>query len=253
MVFLALLVPLYAGDSFIQVRNSVFSDRQLFWPELRGKGRDQLRAVEGAAPVRIGVMPVRMREYKESLPCDSCHRLSANGMEFFLENYLKDKLQHRFPPYSIELIAPHSPFLRSEPDLLSSLDSLDLPLDRWFADSGQEVIYRPRDRFTRAVDRKRLDGLGGVLGKTHLLLPLNLRMAVTPQASNTHQGGLEWEFALVLWNVAEGVPEWALLFREKTGSMNLDESLAGRLDKALGRAWDRMPGELTALWKAEPR
>lgn len=198
-------------------------------------------------------MPVHIREYRESLPCDSCHRLSANGMEFFLENYLKDKLQHRFPSHAIELIAPHSPYLQSSPDLLVSLDSLNLPFAQWFPDSGQEVIYRPRDRFTRTEDRRRLDALGGNLGKTHLLLPVNLRVKVTPQASHSHQGGLDWEFSLLFWNVAEGVPEWAMQFRDKTASMNLDESLAGRLDKALGKAWDRMPGDLKSLWKAEPR
>lgn len=277
-IFLVLFcaAPVFAETSFLKISKAVFSDRQLFWPGLEGGeegsgktkpiipkpsgakaslGPDNGEAKYGGdrAEVRIGILPIRIGEFRESLPCDSCHRLSANGMEFFLENYLKDRLQARFPDLPVELVAPHQPLLQSKVDLLAYLDSLDLPWDRWFGDSEQEVIYRPRDRFTQANARKRMDRLGGMLGSSHLLLPANLKVSTTPRSSITHVGGLEWSFDLVFWNVAQGSPEWAIRYSEKVAHMDLDESLAGRLDQGLGKAWDGLPGKLTALWKAEPR
>jgi hypothetical protein len=260
------LLPLHAAS--VQIRKAVFSDQQLFWPELAGKGKPPAGKPSAPTParankvspkalgtpfVRLGVLPIRIRDYSESLPCDSCHRLSANGMEFFLENYLKDRMEARFPGNKVELIAPNLPLVEKKLDLLAYLDSLQLPWDKWLADSGQEVVYRPRDRFTRAADRKRLDKLGGLLGMTHLLLPSRVQVHVTPKSSVTHSGGLAWTFSLVLWNVAEGSPEWALQYTEDDPSMDLDESLEGRLDTHLAPAWNGLPAELTALWGAEPR
>jgi hypothetical protein len=268
-----------AQFSSLQIRKAVFSDCQLFWPELIGKaggacetggageadrmGRatrsKPLRPAKSgteanpAAPVRIAVLPVQIRDYQESLPCDSCHRLSANGMEFFLENYFKDRLHDRFPKQTVELISPNLPLLEPRLNLMAYLDSIELPWDRWLADSGQEVIYRPHDRFTKPAARKRLDKLGGMLGASHLFLPARVHVKVTPRSSGTHEGGLEWSFVLVFWNVASGSPEWALQYSERSAFMNLDESLEGRLDKGLGQAWDGLPSELTALWSSEPR
>src|SRR5690606_7868082 len=177
-IFLILLcaAPVFAQPSHLKVSKAVFSDRQLFWPGL--KGGEEARA---RAEARIGILPIRIKEFRESLPCDSCHRLSADGMEFFLENYLKDNLAARFPRFPVELVAPHQPLLETKLDLLAYLDSLELPWDKWFGDSDQEVIYRPRDRFTQSGTRKRLDKLGGMLGATHLLLPANLRVRTTPR------------------------------------------------------------------------
>ena len=42
-------------------------------------------------------------------------------------------------------------------------------------------------------------------------------------------------------------------YRSREMGMNLDESLEGRLDKALGGTWDELPRGLAALWEAEPR
>jgi hypothetical protein len=249
----------------VEIRKAVFSDHQLFWPDLAGradptgrphptrKAKPGVDASAKPAPVHIAVLPVRITDYRESIPCDSCHRLSANGMEFFLENYFKDRLHDRFPQHTVELVSPNQPLVETRLNLLAYLDSLQLPWDRWLADSGQEVVYRPRDRYTPAAARHRLDKLGGMLGATHLLLPAKVRIRVTPQASNTHQGGLEWTFVLALWNVADGRPEWALRYSERAIDMDLDKSLEGNLDKGLGAAWDRLPAELSALWVAEPR
>lgn len=242
-----------AEDFTYQVRQAVFSNQQFFWPGLAGKESAP------APSVRLGVLPLRIVDYRESVPCDSCHRLSANGMEFYLENYLKDKLAGRFPKAQVELIAPHFDLLQNRKmDLLAYLDSLDLPWSRWFDDSAAQaepeaVIYRPKDRMTPAATRKRLDRLGGILNQNYLLLPTKVDIRIKPLMSNTHTGGFEWKFGLVFWNVAQGRPEWALRYAGKASLMDLDKSLDAHLDKALGAAWDGLPGELTALRNAEPR
>ncbi|MEO6096815.1 MAG: hypothetical protein ABIW76_14505 [Fibrobacteria bacterium] len=258
------------SQSVFTVRKAVFSDRQLFWPQLEGQGRpafprsqsarvpqagSEPRAAgvrETSSAARIAVLPVTLKDFHESLPCDSCHRLSANGMEFFLENYLKDRLQARFPGFGVDLIAPNHPLLETRLPLIAYLDSLDFPWSQWFPDSSESLIYRPRDRFMKPATRKRLDRLGGMLGASHLLLPCRMYVKATPKSSITHQGGLDWGFSLVFWNVAAGSPEWAIRFSDQEGNMNLDEALDGRMDKSLGNAWDGLPAELGSLWAAEP-
>jgi hypothetical protein len=249
--------------STVSLQLAVFSSRQTFWPELAGKGpagskaSKPKRAKEDAKTkpaLHLGVLPIRITDYRETLPCDSCHRLSANGMEFFLENYLADRLQGRFPKLSVDLVAPHLALLQSgNIDLPAYEDSLQFPWDAWFDGYDQPLIYRPHDRMTSPATRSRLDRLGGQMGMTHLLIPARVHVLVTPEASNTHKGGLEWGFFLVFWNVGEGRPEWALAFSEKVPDMDLDQSLEASLDRALPAAWDRLPADLTALWKAEPR
>ncbi len=106
----------FSDPAGAQVDMAVFSDRQSFWPGLAGPSKAATKAASKAQPaakVNLAVLPVTLKEYKESLPCDSCHRLSANGMEFFLENWLKDRLHDRFPAWSVELIAPSQPLLAS--------------------------------------------------------------------------------------------------------------------------------------------
>ena len=97
-----------------------------------------------------------------------------------------------------------------------------------------------------------MDGLGGLLGATHLLFPCKVWLRMVTKASNLHTGHLEWGLHLLLWNVAEGRPEWAMVFSEKARNVDLDAPLDPRLDRAVVAAWDRMPAALTALWKAEP-
>lgn len=253
LILAALLAPsAFCDPAMAQVDMAVFSDRQSFWPGLAGRA-PAVPKTGGGEAVRLGVLPVTLKDYKESLPCDSCHRLSANGMEFFLENWLKDRLHARFPAWTVELIAPSHPLLEGKMDLLAYQDSLVFPWNRWFPDPAESLIYRPRDRYTPESTRKRMDRLGGLLGASHLVLPCRMRVSVTPKSSITHEGGLEWGFSLVLWNVAAGAPEWALNYRSHETGMNLDESLEGRLDKAVGGAWDGLPGGLAAVWAAEPR
>ena len=53
-------------------------------------------------------------------------------------------------------------------DLIGFQDSLAFPWDRWFPDSAERLVYRPKDRYTAEATRKRMDRLGGLLGATHL-------------------------------------------------------------------------------------
>jgi hypothetical protein len=256
-------------ESIPEVRHAIFSPRQLFWPQLaqspppaaRPKTNQAKRGRTAAslpggqvAPARIGVLPITVRDYKESLECDSCHRLSPNGMEFFLENYFKDRLHTRFPDAQVELVAPHFSLLQSgKINLAAYLDSLQWPWDRWFAGDPPPLVYRPRDWMTAPTARRRMDRLGGQLGMTHLLLCSQVWVRVFPKRSDTHEGALEWGFRLVFWDVAGGRPEWALTFSEKVPYMDLDKSLEAHLDRGLVPVWDHLPVQLQALWKAEPR
>lgn len=258
-LFVAL--SLAAGQELItsKVHSAVFSPEQLFWPDLPKPASKAARKAEPKAvkqgPLHLAVLPIRIRaeDWKESIPCDSCHRLSANGIEFFLENYLAEKLRQRFPQQTVELVAPHSPFLETAKlNLLDFQDSLGLPWDKWFDGYGQELIYRPREWQASQAARKKLDRLGGLLGASHLLLPAKVWMKIEPLARDVHSGSMEWGFHLVFWNVATGRAEWAMAISQKALHTDLDKALDGRLDKVLVETWERMPESLAAFWKAEP-
>lgn len=236
-----------------QVHRAVFTAEQTFWPGLAEAGKKTTGKV--AEPLHIAVLPIRIKEsdWKERIPCDSCHRLSANGMEFFLENYFAERLRARFPGQTVELVAPHLPLLEGRKlRLMDYQDSLDFPWARWFDGYEQSLIYRTRDRFTSKATAQRMDRLGGLLGATHLLLPAKVWVKIDPRARDQHHGSLEWGFHLVFWNVAKGRAEWAMAFSETGRNLDLDKSLEPHLDRTLVAAWDRMPTDLAALWKAEP-
>ena len=288
------------GEVRQSVRFAVFSAEQTFWPGLEAPDRSPKvnpkpstatvkpgigrldsgpkveavgkdvgpRVAPNIAP-HIAVLPIGIKEadWKERIPCDSCHRLSPNGLEFFLENYLAQRLSARFreqrpgiiraPDKSgptVELAAPHLPLLKTAGvELLDYQDSLALPWERWFDGYVQDLIYRPKDFMTPAAARKRLDRLGGLLGATHLLLPAKVWMKVDPRSRTSHEGSMEWGFHLLFWNVTAGRPEWALAYTEAARNVDLDAPLDDRLDKSLVAAWDRMPQALSDLWQTEPR
>lgn len=266
------------GDVRQTVRFAVFSKDQAFWPGLGGAAQSTGAGPEagaggsagaGEAPLHIAVLPIRIqdKDWKERIPCDSCHRLSPNGLEFFLENYLAQRLSARFREDrpgivrdttktgpTVELAAPHLPLLKTAGvDLLDYLDSLSLPWERWFDGYAQDVLYRPRDFMTPPAARKRLDRLGGLLGATHLLLPAKVWMKLDPKSRTIHEGSMEWGFHLLFWNVAAGRPEWAMAFTETARNVDLDAPLDPRLDKSIVEAWEAMPEALARVWAAEPR
>lgn len=261
LLALALAFSFVSGQEQVtyKVHTAVFSPDQLFWPGLPKPAKKAARKAEPKAaqpgPLHLAVLPIRIREsdWKESIPCDSCHRLSANGIEFFLENYLAEKLRQRFPGQVVDLVAPHSPFLETAKlNLLDFQDSLGFPWDKWFDGYAHELLYRPREWQASQATRKKLDRLGGLLGASHLLIPAKVWMKIEPLARNVHSGSMEWGFHLVFWNVATGRAEWAMAVSEKALHTDLDKPLDGRLDKALVETWKRMPDALAALWKAEP-
>ncbi len=242
-------VWLLAEDFSYRVNLALFSEDQFFWPEIKAGLKPDLQ--EG---IKIGVLPLLIKDYAESIPCDSCHRLSANGMEFYLENYFKDKLAGRFPKAKIELLAPHLALIENRKmNLMRALDSLVLPWEKWFPDSSEELIYRPKDKMTSLENRKRLDQIGGLLDQNYLLIPQRVHIFVKPILSNAHTGGFIWSFALVFWNVQKAQPEWAVEYSGEAQLMDLDKSLNNHLDKALGSAWDGLPKAFQALKEAEPR
>lgn len=236
-----------------EVRLAIFSRGQFFWPSLSATVPTKDDSI------KIGVLPIQIQKYSESIPCDSCHRLSANGMEFYFENYLKDKLADRFKSVKVELIAPHFNLVENRKiDLLKYLTRLNFPWPVWFGTEGDSlerppVIFRERDRWLSSGVKKQIDSLGGLLNQEYLLIPTQIQIHVLPVMSNGHTGILEWKFSLVFWNVGEGRPEWALKYSGKSSLGDLDQSLDSHLDKALGAAWDGVPKQLEQIWKAEPR
>ncbi len=258
LLFAFLVIDSGAMENFtFTTRQAIFGTDQFFWPNLSGSvtvDHPADAAHSAAVSVKVGVLPLQILDYRESIPCDSCHRLSANGMEFYLENFLKDRLTMRFPKAKVELLAPHAGILQSRKiDLLASLDSLRLPWDLWLDSTGQTLIYRPRERMLSPAEQKRLDKLGGLLDCDYLLLPARVFVHVTPDASNAHTGGLEWGLDLVFWDVRRGRLEWAQLYAEKTTGMDLDDALDKHLEQSLLKSWDTLPAAIKSLWKAEPR
>ncbi len=237
-----------AEDFSYQIRTALFSNRQFFWPSLTPHDNPI------PSTLHLGVLPIHIQQYRESIPCDSCHRLSANGMEFYLENYWKDKLAGRFPNAQVELLAPHFKLVENQKlDLMALLDSLPFPWSKWFPDSTESLIYRPRDRMTNTKTRQALDRLGGLLNQDYLLITTGIDISIKPLISNGHTGGFNWKFDLIFWNVRESRVEWAMRYHGKAGFMDLDKSLDSHLDNAMGAMWDGLPRDLQALWTAEPR
>lgn len=239
------------------VRLAIFSKEQFFWPTLsRTKSSTKSAQIDSQ---KIGVLPLQISNYSETISCDSCHRLSANGMEFYFENYLKDKLANRFKNTTVELIAPHFYLVENQKiNLMNYLGSLQYPWQEWFGTDGDSlenpsVIFREKDRWLSPVVKKKIDTLGGLLNYEYLLIPTAIEIHVAPIMSNVHTGYLQWKFALVFWNVRQGRPEWALKYSGKSGLVDLDQSLDSHLDKALGAAWDGLPRQLKQIWTAEPR
>ncbi len=252
-----MLITAVAGESApVQVQAVVFGERQLLQDELgRAKATPVKASLESPS---IAVMPFHMKSYSESIPCDSCHRLSPNGFEFFLENYLvgmADTLLTASPSNSpARLIAPHHEILQSNGvDLMGRLDNLSFPLKDWFYGYSEPLIYRSRDTFSSDSLKKKLDALGGALGVSHLLLPVEAEIHVKPKSSSRHVGDLTYGFHLILWNARLGRPEWVVAYREELRGVDLNKSLDSRLDRNLKGYLEGLPRRVAALRAAEPK
>jgi hypothetical protein len=252
------LILLIAAGSLAktEICLAVFSQSQILWPGMK-KPPGSVRTTSTA--LKVGVLPVYMREYRESIACDSCHRLSENGMEFFLGNALRRILDSAYSGPEVELVGPHWSLLQSRKvDLKKIQDSLVLPWERWL-DTGEgkecrePLIYRPRDFMADQSDKRRLDEAAGALGFSHVFVVRAFRTQVFPKASNNHHGSLEWSWQGALYNAPEGRFEWAIGFSEKRKNMDLDEDLEPSLAKSLRKAFADLPASLEKLLKQEPR
>jgi hypothetical protein len=239
-----LLASASAGPG-ADVRLALFSKRQSLWPSLDSAARRD--------SIRLGVLPVYLARYAETVPCDSCRRLSEDGVEFFLGNALRRILSGALGA-EVGLAEPDRDLLRSRrAEFPALLDSLDLPWEKWLGGEGEFLVYRPRESMASAADKRRLDKAAGALGLTHVFLVRDFRVRVRPESGNTHRGGLEWSWRGALYHAAEGRFEWAVEFSQARPSMDLDEDLEPGLTRALGDAMRRLPADLNALLKRELR
>ncbi len=229
---------------------ALFSRQQLFWPSL-----DSLQQSHAAdSTIRVGVLPVYAAQYSESTPCDSCHRLSQDGMEFFLGNALTRTLAQMLPGHTVELVDPFSKLLNARKVAFPQiLDSLELPWQKWLADCGDPLIYRPQEFMARPQDKARLERAAGALGLPYIFVVRDFTVAVSPKGRSTHFGGLRWSWKGALFNVRAGRFEWAVGFSEDRGLMDLDEDLEPGFAKAFDAAVQKIPVDLQTLLSREPR
>jgi hypothetical protein len=249
ILLLALSLARGASNTYI----AVFSDQQTLWHISSKTGSGKVPGSRTAKP-SVGVLPVNAKDYHESIPCDSCHRLSPQGVRFALENYFLRLMDSLISGGEVRLLAPHHELVSGHKvKLLESVDSLAFPFEKWFDGFNDPLIYRPGDRYTPRELKERLNRLGGTLGLSHLLIPTGLQTNIFPKRSNDHVGKLEFSFYLVFWNVSLAYPEWVLFFREKTKKVDLDDPLKKYLDKGLFKRLQRLPEELKKLMAKEPK
>ncbi len=235
---------------FAETKNyiAVFSEQQTLWPALTHKKNALMED-----SLQIGIMPLQIKDYQESKPCDSCHRLSANGLEFFLENYWLNKMQSLLPKSQVQLIAPQNYLLQSKAgfSLDTLLDSLNFPVEKWFYGFQEDFIYRSHDAITPMLLKEKLNRIGGALGLTHLLLPFKAWVRVYPLISDGHTGGLSYAYFVLLWNVREGHLEWVFKVNENISLMDLDTDLTNRMDQNVLPYFKSIPKKLVDLWSQE--
>ena len=251
-LYIAVLLTgsLYAKAG-IQINTAVFSSQQAFWKQKKTLTQSFTREEKETT---IGIMPVNTGEYSETISCDSCRWLSANGVQFALENYLLKIVTQIAPASKIQLLIPQGEVISGyKIDLLKVLDSLDFPLDRWFDGFRDELIYRPRDKTTPREIKEKLNRLGGTLGFTHLLIPFGFRMRVFPVRSNSRKGKMEYSFCLIFWNVPLAYPEWVLFYSEKTKRVDLNVPLKNYLDRSLLTWLKVIPEKVRELQSQEPK
>ncbi len=272
MVVLSLfLQPLFAQVGKVEIKFSLFGKEQLMWPRISGdstgrgavfapvsgvgsevsasssKAKDSLSAPQ----FRIGIVPVWVRDYKESRPCDSCHRLSANGMEFFLENWFRQRLDSLFPAAETELLAPHlDPLVKQGIDLESEVDKMNFPIESWSGRKHPGFIYHADERWLDASTRSRLIRLGKAMEMDYLMIPAQVRVRVKPKSRNLHVGDLAYSFIVVFWDVRGEKAQWAMTYHETLKGFDLDKSLAPNLEQAMVGYWARVPALLRSTLEA---
>jgi len=230
--------------SYPQLNTSVFQTPQHFW------GYEKA----GDKPDKIAVLPVYVSKYRESKPCDSCHWLSSNGLEFILENYLLKLAGSGSPHFVTDLIHPENQFIISNKLNLEKLvRESKLPWQKVFYGFREKLIFREKDNFTPQHVKNNLNQLGGNLGANYLLMIQDLKMNVFPRSSNAHVGKLSFQFYLLFWNVKGAYPEWIIFFKTETGNIDLDVTIDKYLTKKLTPYIHSLPGRIKNHRAKEPR
>jgi len=228
------------------IRASIFGEVQHFWKESKKKGGENRK--------KITVLPVYIMDYWESIPCDSCHWLSPNGLEFVLENYLLRLAESESAHYNSELIHPENEFVKlGNFNLEAIVNQSQLPWDKIFYGFTEKLIIRNNDSFTSTKVKKGLNRLGGKLGGSHILMIQDFKIKVYPRASNRHVGKLAFQFYLLFWNVQLAYPEWVIFFKTKTGTTDLDITLDKYLLTNLTPYIQSLPEMITVHKQKEPR
>ena len=244
-----LLSGIKPARSTVKVNIAVFSEQQAFWT--RENSSDTARSVKDLS---IGILPLNAGDYSERIPCDSCHWLSPNGIQFAVENYLREAAAAISPAGRVELVAPQDEMVAGHKiDLINTGKGIEFPFEKWFDGYHDALIYRVRDRFTPGSVKEKLNKLGGTLGFSHLLVPSGFHMRVDPVRSNAHRGKMDYRFYLVFWNVALACPEWVLYYSEKTKKGNLDAQLKQYFDRSLLPALKDIPKKVRELRAREPK
>ncbi len=247
LLFLLKAATLQAAPK-IKRYTAVFSDSQAYW---QTKSSESTPSVP---PLSIGILPINTSNTIEERPCDSCHRLTPNGLQFFLENYLLEQVSQQTSPIPVRLITPHSELVTgTKTPLLPLVDSLTFPLNQWFDGYEQTLIYRPRDRYTSTKTKKMLSKIGGTLGYSHLIIPTQFQMKVKPRFFSKFVGRLDYHFVIIFWNVKLSTPEWVIYYHEINPKTNLNHSLKKSLDKNLFTWIKNLPYKVKHLREQEPR
>ena len=233
------------GD--IQIHGVVISKNQFFLG-------NSLIDTSSYSSLSIGILPINALNFKESIPCKSCNFFSSHNLPFLLENYLSKMVSNFSKISNQQLIAPHDELVKGHNlNLIRYIDTINFPYDKWFYGYQEPLIYREQDNFTSREIKNQLNIIGGKLDLTHLLIPTNFNLQISPKNKRSHYGTLDYSFYLILWNVVLAYPEWIIFYHEKNNSCDLDVPLNKRLNKFLSPWIADLPNKINELKTKEPR
>ncbi len=250
-IFLLALAPALFSQNFSQssFQSATFGPSREFWPLSKASSKDS-----SLNNPKVAVLPLSLTKLEESKPCDSCHWISKNGVEFVLENSLVELCREMESPERCEWVPPHHDLIKGgKIKLLEKLNQLNIPWERYFSDYGYPLIHREKDKLTSAKTKDKLSKLAGTLNAQFILLGQKLEMKVSPISSNSHTGNYQFQFYLMLWEVLESRPLWALKTNIESNSTDLDKPFGNILRQEIIAQLKSLPAQLHAYLKAEPK
>ncbi len=188
---------------------------------------------QSGSGLRVGVLPLVDMKYSEAVDCDSCKWLSPDGVRFFLENYLVDFGKAAFKLDSVQLTASHLQLPQGLGLHVQTLSkNLEFPLKKWFTQKVP-IIYRPRDIASTRALKDSLGRVGAALGFSHLLIPTQMVVNSKAKAPHKPRGRLQYSLYIILWDVTNSRPVWAIHYDNESKKADLDKDLQISLKKAL--------------------